>query len=135
MKWEGLSALIVAGVAASKLVLDARGRNNRRERIGRDLEIIERLPAESGARGRLMEHVERSIDQLIAEEAMKRRDWTGVALAVVLLAAGAWMAVMAGRGTDLWWIGAIATGVVGAVGLGQDLPKRMRDERGRPISG
>jgi CHASE2 domain-containing sensor protein len=65
-----------------------------------------------------------------------RRDPAGIVLACVLLAIGLVLAGMAAAQRGWWWLGMIPAAFalcVGGVGLAQDVQRRPRDAKGRPV--
>lgn len=127
--------IAVLGVLAAWLQTrrtQGKGRNELRQ----DLDLYNSLPQESDSRDRLLEHIDKQIERLIRREDELSRDPTGISLAIFLLLVTGALSVAAVRERGIWWlllVPALFFGITASVGLGEDLPRRKRDERGRPI--
>lgn len=132
----------VAGVVTAALAAGAKflpsgvGGTRRREAIVRDLDLYERLPEDSNARQIMLNHIERSIQRMTEEETTKRRDPTGIGLAVAFLIGGALFGYVGWTARSwewTWWIASATFLLFGVVGATQDGTKAERDERGHRI--
>lgn len=105
----------------------------RRSRIRDDIEILDRLPAESPAADPLRAHIERSVLRLVESERTHRRDSGGLILTAFFAAATAWAVRAAVTGSDWWFIAVVGLGLFTIAGFATSFPKVPRDERGREI--
>lgn len=108
-----------------------------RDRIARDLDLMERLPAASEGRKLLGDQVERRIQGLINREREKRRDVTGIVLALVFVSVGVFLVIVAAVSSGWWWLlllPVVFALLLGAFGLSQNAVPRLRDEKGRPMT-
>ncbi len=104
--------------------------------VKENIDLLNSLPESSSQRTRLLEHIDDAVQQLMDDEREKRRDPTGVTLALIFLGGGLWLAWlgMSGSGSTRWWLAPAGVLLVfGAVGLSLDAVPRKRDEKGRPI--
>jgi hypothetical protein len=127
----------VLGVLAA-LAQTRRNRGGGRAQLRQDVDLYNSLPPESSSRGKLLGHIDQQIERLITSEDELTRDPVGICLGIIILLIGLVLFVAAFREAGLWWlllVPAIFFAILGAVGLGQDLPRRKRDERGRVIRG
>jgi hypothetical protein len=137
MQWNWVTPVAVAviGVGGSWLQVH-RGRQRRRDLLKHDLEILKELPAESKARERLLEHIDKAILSIIESDEEKTRRPLGIVLAIMFLGFAIFLLVEAIiRGSWWWWLllPAAVTAIFGAVGLSQDAVRRKRDEKGNAI--
>lgn len=133
----GQIAVAVLGVIAAAVPLagNRAASKDARSNLQTDLAILAELPAESTRRDRLVEHIDASVDRLIADQS-RRRDPMGVGLGLALILisilGGVW-AVSAGG----WWllslIPVLLVFMLGSAGLAQDVTLLNRDEGGRPL--
>jgi hypothetical protein len=139
MDWDNVSKVVIASAgavaAAAKVIGDMRATSSRREQIRKDIELLNLLDVSSTARVALAAHVDGAILQLIEDEAEKRRDPTGVALAFFFLLLALWSGIsaFAADGSKWWLLLAVPSLLLGLVGLSQDGVRRKRDERNRAI--
>lgn len=133
-----------SGIAIAALGLVAvwiqnrRSKDGRRSQIKQDLELLNLLPQESGARSDLMTHIDMEIVHLIKGEGELTRDGSGISLAIVILAIAISLVILAIINSGWSWlllIPSILLGTLGAVGLGESAPKKKRDSKGGRIKG
>jgi hypothetical protein len=129
-------AIAVLGVLAA-WVQTRRNVGGGRDQLRRDVKLYNSLPEESTSRAELLAHIDKQILRLIGNEEELARDPAGIFLAVVILAGAGALSYAAVDLGSIWWIllgpaGFLA--ILGSVGLGQDLPRRKRDERGRKVA-
>ena len=131
------SAIAVGGLAVTGGVISLSrewsARHGDRGRIKSDLEILKELPDDSTVKKQLMDYIDRSIEGLISNERVTRREPFGIGLALLFLSVTVWLTLQAVDGSILWWpfvfVGALFT----LAGFATALPKVPRDERGRQI--
>jgi hypothetical protein len=137
MNWEVASSLIVALLGLVGVWMQVRrGRAGSLGEIKQELEILAQLPESSTTRDRLLRHVEAKIDRMIEGETELRREPTGIAAGtfmIMLAMVLGYIAWTAEGWLRLLFILAFFIGIVGAYGLVQDVPRRKRDAKGRPI--
>ncbi|MFE9956182.1 hypothetical protein [Micromonospora sp. NPDC005299] len=137
MGWDTYGQITVAVLTIGAAVLQVQRRGGRRAEIRQDLELLALLPKGSEAHRLMTKHIDSSVTKLIGVESEKRRDWTGVVLAIIFIA-GALTAVYyafqaSGLLSVVLWVAAVLVGTIGAAGLAQDVVPRKRDAKGRPI--
>jgi hypothetical protein len=128
-------AIAVLGVVAA-WVQTRRNQGGGRDQVRRDVELFNILPQESTSRNELLVHIDGQITRLVRSEQELTRDPSGVVLAIFIMLVAIALTVTAFREGGYWWllfVPAFFFGILGSVGLGQDLPLRKRDERGRII--
>jgi hypothetical protein len=139
MDWGSVGEVAVATIgalAAGLKLMDTRqATSRRRRRLMRDLDLLERLPADSDARQRLEAMIHQAVLDLVSDETEKRRDWTGIVLATAFLLGAGWAGFQywAHNGSGWWLVLLVVLGVFGLVGVAQDAVPRRRDAGGRPI--
>ena len=130
--------LVIAALGLiAAFVQTRRNQDKGRSQLQQDAELFKILPEESTARSELLVHIDKQVVRLIRNEDELTRDPTGILLAIIFLAVAVALAVTSFREGGVWWFliaPASFFGIFGLVGLGQDLPRRKRDERGRPIT-
>jgi hypothetical protein len=130
--------LVIAALGVIAAFAQTRRNQDRgRRQVRQDAELFKLLPEESAARKELLAHIDKQIVRLIRNEDELTRDPTGVLLAIIFLVVAAALVVTSFREGGIWWfliVPASFFGIFGLVGLGQDLPRRKRDERGRAIT-
>lgn len=112
------------------------GTSPARRQLHRDLALYKELPEAGGSRERLQAHIEASLEHLLSDESTKRRDPSGIGIAIFFLATAAvftYEAVVASSWSWTWWIGALLLWLFGGVGLGISAKRAERDERGRAL--
>lgn len=132
--------LLAAVTSAVAVVLAAviglpRALRDAKDEVLELLQVYNALPEDSGARPRLLALIESKVDALTSS-GEPTRDPTGISVATMFLLIGtglAWSVYV--YGSWWWWTSPIVLFflVFGVVGLAQDLPRRARDGRGRPI--
>jgi hypothetical protein len=137
MQWSWVTPVAVAviGVGGSWLQVH-QGRPRGRDLLKQDLKILKQLPAESSARERLLEHIDKVIIDIIESDEEKTRRPTGAVLAIIFLMLAIFLMIEAiARGGWWWWLLLPATviAIFGAVGFSQDAIPRKRDEKGNAI--
>jgi hypothetical protein len=137
MQWSWVTPVAVAviGVGGSWLQV-RRGRPRGREVLTQDLKVFKELPAESKARQRLLEHIDKEIIDIIESEDEKTRRPLGIILAIVFLGFAIFLFVEAVTLGGWWWsliLPAAITTIFGGVGLNLDAVPRKRNERGDAI--
>jgi hypothetical protein len=137
MQWSWVTPVAVAviGVGGSWLQVH-RGRPRGRDVLKQDLKILKQLPAESKARERLIEHIDKEILSIIESEEEEARRPIGIVLAIVFLGFAIFLLIEAITRGSWWWflvLPAAVTAIFGAVGLNQDAVRRKRDEQGNAI--
>ncbi|MGA4801238.1 hypothetical protein [Streptomyces lavendulocolor] len=133
------AAPIVVGILAFAGVLwqGRRPRFDSRDRLKRDLELLEAMPDDLAVKAEYKQHISKAFELLIRDEDERSRDPRGVVLGIILMIVSAWLLWTA---FDLggWWHVLTAFGgllfIVAAFGTAQDVTKHHRDERGRVIA-
>ena len=136
-----LEAVVVAIIGGGALVLAsrfgvARPFKNPRDDIDRDQRILRRLGEASPARDPLAESIDRRVIELITQSGDLRRNWVGIVLGTVFLAAFGWLAWRFGTWGGWWWSAAVLSGIVSAAMLTvipQEWQKRRRNKAGQAI--
>ncbi|GAA2796423.1 hypothetical protein [Crossiella cryophila] len=137
MDWDTWSKILVgvfgAIAAGLKLWEMHRARSARLNELKTMLEIAGSLPADSAAKMLVTRHVEASLTSFVSEEQTKRRDPTGIVLGVAFIGGGSWLAYTALTSSGWWWFLAAPVLAIGLAGFTQDVTRRERDARGRPV--
>jgi hypothetical protein len=130
--------LVIAALGVIAAFVQTRRNQDRgRSQVRQDVELFNLLPEKSAARSELLTHIDKQVIRLIKNEEELTRDPTGVLLAFIFLLVASALTVTCFREGGVWWfliVPASFFGIFGLVGLGQDLPRRRRDPRGRAIS-
>ena len=134
---EVVSALVVALVGFLGVVVQSlRNRGQSwQETLRQEVEILKELPP-GPSRDRMAQYVDHRIKDQIEAAMVRRRDPTGVVLALFFLGIGITMAIYAVRLGGWWYLLLVIAGafiLFGGVGLSQDLPKAERDVKGNVI--
>lgn len=129
-----LAAIITAVATVIGL---SRGTDRRRNRIKVDAEIARALPDESEARARMLAHLENQVDQLIEDETERTRDWSTLALTLIMLPGMAGLTIWLAQKGE-WWSYCLAavTGFMVLVflyGVYDTGTKAKRDAKGNRI--
>ncbi|MCW2794022.1 MAG: hypothetical protein JWO76_3120 [Nocardioides sp.] len=137
MDVDSVSKIALAVVSLAAAILQfLRARGGRRAQILSDIELYKALPDSSSAKRELLELIDGAIKALISEETEKRRDPTGIGLAISFLLLGP-LAIAWGINGDGWWNVLILVGAVvllfGIVGLSESATLKARDEKGNAI--
>ena len=132
-------AQIVVGVlgvlsASVPLLGNRQDRKTLQSDLRQDLDLLTRMP-DGDLKRRFEQHATRTMDELEAARD-RRRDPFGITLAICFIAfstlGGIW-AINAG-GWWLWSLILVAFAfTLGAGGLAQDMSKKKRDAKGRPV--
>lgn len=133
-----IGAIIVAAIGLLGVILQSlRGRpRNPYAELRELVDLLNALPAGSGSRRILEDHIDRRIAQQLNDEALKRRDPTGIVLGIAL------MVLALAAGTAIWMAGGwwnvlqIFPAVIATFGLAgfiQDVRRQERDEKGNPV--
>jgi hypothetical protein len=104
--------------------------------LKQDLKILKELPAESSARERLLEHIDKEIISIIENDEEKTRHPTGAVLAIIFIGTSIFLLIEAIVMGGWWWwllLPAAIIGIFGAVGFSQDAVRRKRDEKGNAL--
>jgi hypothetical protein len=138
MKLSEVTPILVGLLAfAGVLWQGRRPRFDSRDRLRRDLELLEAMPDDLEVKAEYKQHISKAFESLIKDEDERSRDPRGVVLGIVLMIVGAWLVWTA---FDLggWWHVLTVFGMllfsVAAFGTAQDATKQRRDERGRVIA-
>lgn len=132
--WEtaiGLGGAVA--LAALTLAREWATTRSARSRIRDDIEILDKLPAESPAADALRAHIERAILRLVESDQTHRRDPSGLILTAFFVAATAWTVRAAATGSDWWFLAVFGLGLFAIAGFATSFPKVPRDESGREI--
>jgi hypothetical protein len=136
--FKDLAPLLSAAAAVVVgLIGVARGTGRVRAELKVDAEIATALLTGNGGREKLLAHIERRIDSLIADETTKTRDWPILVVTLFVTPGLAALTVfLVQHGT--WWsyLGALPTGLITAIcvyGLFETSVKAERDEKGNRI--
>ncbi|MFI9642902.1 hypothetical protein ACIG87_23065 [Micromonospora sp. NPDC051925] len=138
MKWDAFGQILVAVLTVGAAYLQIqRQRTTPRQSVMHDLDILDRLPKESKARGQLAEYIDRAILKSIEHETELRRDPSGLVIAAIILV-GSVAAFYYGWSASLMvkillWTFAAFLLALGGAGLAQTLPKRKRDAKGNQV--
>ena len=100
-----------------------------------DLQIYEGLPNGSVAKAQLLARIEEQLARL-DQRRDARRSPLGIILGLIFLGLSVWMGTLITQSGGAWlllWPVAAFLFILGAVGLGQDARRHVRDAKGRPI--
>ncbi|WBB70584.1 hypothetical protein [Micromonospora sp. WMMD812] len=138
MSLDLVAQIIVGVLGALAAVLPLLGsrqvRRTRRDDLRLDVELLTQIP-DGPVRQKLERHILATLDEIEAAKE-RRRDPLGVTLALILIASSTFGGIWFIREGGWWLLGLVAVAFVftlGAVGLAQDVSKRKRDQKGRPI--
>ncbi|MFD5846855.1 hypothetical protein [Streptomyces chartreusis] len=138
MNLQPYAAAVVAASGIAGLYLQARRTTlHAAEEIKRELDILDLLPENSKMRKPLQERIEGSLERYIAKQKEHTRDWSGVAVAVILDLSAAFFAAMALNNGGWWWLSlvvALPFGVFGIVGFLESIANTKRDANGIRLS-
>ena len=107
-----------------------------RRRVESNLDLFDRLPAESEVRDELIKHIDADVREVLQNEGRLRTDPSGIVLALALIVGAGLLALGAYNAESwrwLWILGAVATGLLGLVGFTSDIQRVERDHRGRRV--
>lgn len=124
--------LAFAGVWYQNRRKDARSS----KQIKQAVDVYNMLPEPSIARPKLLEHIDQLADQYVDSRTSHRRDWSGVTLAMIFIAAGIYCGYLANADGGWWntfWAPMSLLLLFGLVGMGTSLPKRDRDAAGAEV--
>ncbi|OII67459.1 hypothetical protein [Streptomyces sp. CC77] len=138
MKLSEVTPIMVGLLAfAGVLWQGRRPRFDSRDRLKKDLELLEAMPDDIPIKSDYKQHISKSFEALIRDEDRRSRNPRGVVLGVLLMVVGGWLIWV---GFDLgggWWHFLTAFGVllflIAAFGTTEDATMHQRDERGRVI--
>ncbi|MFJ7217038.1 hypothetical protein [Amycolatopsis sp. NPDC098790] len=137
MDWDTWSKILVAALgtiaAGLKIWEIYRARSARLSELKSLMDIANLLPDGSDARDTVTRHVEIRLASFVSDEQTKRRDPTGISLGLIFIAGGGWLVYTAITTSPWWWFLAAPVLILGGVGFTQDVSRRERDARGRPL--
>lgn len=132
--FEGITAAVGGVVIAVLQFLKGRGGTVSTIRELIDLHGV--LPDDAVSKGPLLRHIDSRVEGLIRVETSHSRDWSGIAIASVLLLLGGYSTYW-GWTRGLAWLPVTVVGIlltlVGATGLSVSVGKRERDSKGNVI--
>ncbi|MFE1796895.1 hypothetical protein ACFW9L_12085 [Streptomyces sp. NPDC059517] len=136
MNYQPLAAAVVAVCGVVGLIIQARRSRHVMDDVKRDLEVLALLPEESEQRADLQTLIEGAVERYIADQRDMTRDLSGVAFAVFLAAASAflwWLPVT--NGGYWWWSAVVAApfSLLGVVGFFESIVPARRDSKGNKI--
>ncbi|MFH8288609.1 hypothetical protein [Streptomyces sp. NPDC018059] len=139
MKWSELSPVLLGLLAlAGAMWQGRRPRYETRDRLMKDLELLNSMPDDLPIRDEYKQHVSDSFTSLIKDEDQRTRNMSGVRIGVSLMGISAlfiWMGFSQGGG---WWhiltIAGALLFTISLFGAADDAVKRHRDETGRAIT-
>lgn len=133
---DGVVTIVAATLGVAAAWLQFRSRTaSRRGAIRDDLEILRALPEGTDAYRELSHHVEERVLNLVREEALARRDWSGIAISCFSVAVAAVALAFATNGG--WWllllVVAFTFGLTAVVGFAISIPRTVRDAKGNVV--
>lgn len=130
MTWDTASKIAIAVLAALAAIthLSFWGTFTRRVQIKRDTELLRLLPAGTATHGRLLQHIDRSLARLAAEEDKQTLDRVGMVLGFAYLLVAGVMATLAAQGAGWGWIPAATLAVLSLASFADAWSRAQRDE-------
>ncbi len=115
----------------------ARGGGRLRTHLKLDAEIASALPPDSDARKRLLDHIDRRVEQLIREETDLTRDWPMLIFSLIVTPGLAYACVWGIQHNSWWsWMLAIVAGllvIIFVYGIFETGTKAERNARGQRL--
>ncbi|MBV2353469.1 hypothetical protein KUM39_03700 [Streptomyces sp. J2-1] len=138
MKLSEVTPIAVGFLAfAGVLWQGRRPRFDGRDRLKKDLDLLEAIPDDLPIKDAYKQHISDSFEALIRDEDRRSRDPRGVVLGILLMVVGGWLTWVGFDQGGGWWHFLTAFGVllflIAAFGTVEDSTKRQRDERGHVI--
>lgn len=129
-------AAALPAVAAILGLVNSSGRM--RKQIRDDIELLDKLPADSEAHERLLSHIAGQVETLISWRETSKRDWSGLSVGVVitgLFGVGAWWLFGHGRfWTSVLGALSLVVAALGLFGISESIARVPRDDKGRRLT-
>ncbi|MFI6021043.1 hypothetical protein ACIBCP_25805 [Streptomyces sp. NPDC051287] len=133
MNYQPVAAAVVAVCGVIGLVIQGRRSQHVMNDVKRDLEVLALLPEGSEQRASLQLSIEGAVARYVADQRDKTRDWSGVAVALFLATAGAFLWWLPASNGGYWWwcvVGAIPFSLFGFFGFFESIARARRDSKG-----
>ena len=138
ISWTDAAKTLPAVVPAAATIIGlGRGPGALRSRLRHDVELVEKLPADSTAQRKMLSHIESQIDRISKLETEASRDVQSLVLALIFAPTlGILTLYLADRDHWLAWAAAVFSGLLALVfvyGIFESAQRVPRDQKGHRI--